>query len=126
MARAQSLPGANRQPRSCPVSHRSVLASRGEKKGGEKKRDFLDFEKAECPRFCSALPSAWPSVSVTGLRARGGFEVSITWRDGRLSECTIKSLLGHPVTVEYGDLRRRFETIKGEVIRLDENLETIN
>ncbi len=41
-----------------------------------------------------ALPSAWPDGQVTGLRARGGFEVSITWRAGRLSEATISAAQG--------------------------------
>jgi alpha-L-fucosidase 2 len=43
-----------------------------------------------------ALPAAWPSGRVTGLRARGGFEVDIAWQDGRLSAATIRSTRSGP------------------------------
>lgn len=48
-----------------------------------------------------ALPSALPGGTVTGLRARGGFDVDIQWREGQLVRARIGSRLGKPVTVRY-------------------------
>jgi alpha-L-fucosidase 2 len=41
-----------------------------------------------------ALPDIWQSGSVSGLRARGGFEISMQWKDKKIEKLTIKSSLG--------------------------------
>ena len=44
-----------------------------------------------CIDLLPALPSAWPSGSYSGLRARGGHEVSCTWADGKVTGATVTS-----------------------------------
>jgi alpha-L-fucosidase 2 len=49
-----------------------------------------------------AVPAAWPSGQVAGLRARGGFEVAVTWKDQRLTRAEISSRLGGACRVRAG------------------------
>ncbi|MFN3302304.1 MAG: glycosyl hydrolase family 95 catalytic domain-containing protein [Roseateles sp.] len=41
-----------------------------------------------------ALPTAWPTGAVQGLRARGGFEVDIAWARGRVTHVTVRAVAG--------------------------------
>ncbi|MGE3242222.1 MAG: glycoside hydrolase N-terminal domain-containing protein [Pirellulales bacterium] len=63
-----------------------------------------------------ALPDAWPTGSVTGLRARDGFEIDLAWQDGQLTTATIFSKRGKPVVVRYGDKEERHATTSGEAV----------
>jgi alpha-L-fucosidase 2 len=66
-----------------------------------------------------ALPAAWPAGSVSGLRARGGFELAFTWQSGRLASVEVRSLLGRPLALRSGSRHAEFNTVAGETLRLD-------
>ena len=58
-----------------------------------------------------ALPDAWAEGNVKGLRARGGYEVDMTWAAGKLAETTVRSTIG-------GTLRLRSAVpLKGKGLR---------
>jgi alpha-L-fucosidase 2 len=42
-----------------------------------------------------ALPASWDTGEVSGLQARGGFEIGMRWQHGRLTEATILSKAGN-------------------------------
>jgi alpha-L-fucosidase 2 len=61
-----------------------------------------------------ALPPSWPDGSVSGLRARGSFEVDLNWRGGELAEATVRSLKGGSARLRYGPITREVRLRPGE------------
>lgn len=49
-----------------------------------------------------ALPKAWDKGEVRGLRARGGFEVSLAWAAGQMTQASVVSSTGSRCRVRYG------------------------
>ena len=61
-----------------------------------------------------ALPKAWPGGKVTGLCARGGFELEMNWDDGHLTKAVIHSKSGLPCRVVCGNKIWEFNTTAGK------------
>ena len=62
-----------------------------------------------------ALPRSWSSGSVKGLRARGGYEVDIAWRNGLLVDVTVRSLAGGgKARLRYGAWLAEIELAPGQ------------
>jgi len=70
-----------------------------------------------------AVPDAWSTGSVHGLRARGGFEVDMTWEQGKLKEAVIHSLNGNDCRIRCGERQAEIKTEPGQKLTFNEYLE---
>jgi len=63
-----------------------------------------------------ALPKAWPTGSIRGMRVRGGYELDMEWKDGKLGRATLRGVSNGPgeVDVRYGDGAATIELARGE------------
>ena len=63
-----------------------------------------------------ALPKAWATGSVTGMRARGGYELDLAWKDGLLTQAVVRGVSNGPgqCMVRYGTGTSTFTLAKGE------------
>jgi alpha-L-fucosidase 2 len=70
-----------------------------------------------------ALPSAWRTGSVSGLRARGGFTIDESWKDGELESVTVQSEIGEPCKLHYRGLTVELKLRAGESSTLNGSLQ---
>ena len=61
-----------------------------------------------------ALPEQWKDGTVSGLCARGGFEVSFEWKGGKVRNCQIKSRYNSTVTLLYNDQQKTVKLKAGQ------------
>lgn len=69
-----------------------------------------------------ALPSKYQNGYVTGLKARGGYEVDIYWKSGKLEKAIITSNFGGELPIRYKDKVKsfRFKPLKRTTIILSD------
>ena len=65
-----------------------------------------------------ALPKAWPTGRITGLRARGRCAVDLHWQDGRLDRAILRPELDGPRTIRLGAQSRSFTLRTGTPVTL--------
>ena len=65
-----------------------------------------------------ALPTAWRNGHVTGLRARGGYQLDLEWNAGKLVDASLKSTIGGNCKVRYGNETTQLTTQAGRSYKL--------
>ena len=63
-----------------------------------------------------ALPDNWKDGSVSGICARGGYEISMEWKENKLINMSIKSKKGGQTKILYKDLSKIVNLKEGETI----------
>jgi alpha-L-fucosidase 2 len=60
-----------------------------------------------------ALPKAWATGAIKGVRARGGFWLDMSWREGKLEKATVAATVSGEARVRYGDRTRAVKLTAG-------------
>ena len=66
-----------------------------------------------------ALPDAWKEGSVSGICAKGNFEVAMVWENNQLKEAVVHSNAGGNCVIKYADKTLSFKTVKGRSYRVE-------
>ncbi|HEX8868695.1 MAG TPA: glycoside hydrolase N-terminal domain-containing protein, partial [Lentzea sp.] len=80
--------------------------------------EMLLYARPGVIELLPAQPSAWKTGSVTGVGARGGFTVDLTWRDGKVVTAVVHSVGGTETEVRAGSWRKRISLRKGQSVTL--------
>ncbi|WNV88597.1 glycoside hydrolase family 95 protein [Umezawaea sp. Da 62-37] len=81
--------------------------------------EMLLYSRPGVVELLPALPSAWAeSGRITGVGARGGFEVDFSWRAGKVTSVTVRSVGGTSTAVKAGTWSRTVTLGRGESVTL--------
>jgi alpha-L-fucosidase 2 len=69
-------------------------------------------------KLLPALPRAWPRGRAAGLRARGAFELDLSWSEGKLDRVSVLNLAGEAGRLVYGGAEHAIRAKKGTRIDL--------
>ncbi|MHA6531378.1 glycoside hydrolase family 95 protein [Paenibacillus sp. BAC0078] len=72
-----------------------------------------------------ALPEAWSTGAVSGLRAKGNAEVDAVWENGRLTEAEIRTFSPGTVKVRWGEQSTTFRAESGGSYKFNSRLELV-
>jgi hypothetical protein len=70
-----------------------------------------------------AVPAEWPTGSVKGIVARGGYVVDLSWKDGTLTGATIRSTWGTVTKLRYGAKVIDLNLKPGQIVHLNARLQ---
>ncbi len=73
-----------------------------------------------------ALPNDWSDGHIAGLRARGGYELDISWKDGKLTQAVIHSTLGGPCRIRTKDVSLRSADSDVDLESIDDSVVSFN
>lgn len=96
----------------------NIFAIDGNTAGAAGIAEMLLQSQGDLIHLLPALPSAWPTGRVSGLCARGGFEIDMNWRSNRLTFAAIRSKRGGDCTVRYGKTLKSIHVKAGQTVHL--------
>jgi alpha-L-fucosidase 2 len=73
---------------------------------------MLVQSNAEYIELLPAIPKAWQSGTVKGLKARGNYEIDMTWRKGQVTNLKIKSSTSATANVLMNGKMETIKTVK--------------
>ena len=88
-------------------SHLQESGTRGQESGEDEPP--MDTNRRECGAYVvhllPALPEAWADGSARGMRVRGGYELDMCWKEGKLVSAALRGLdnASGKAVVRYGD-----------------------
>ena len=78
--------------------------------------EMLMQSDGETIELLPALPKEWSDGSVSGLCARGGYEVSFDWKDGKVCAATIKAKKSGIITLSYHHQSKKVKIKAGQTL----------